>query len=185
MAAAESLYMSYEEFLDSEDGAPVKHEWHDGVVYAMSGGTVEHGRLSARMTRILGNALAGECTVCSSDVAIYVAETKFSTYPDGSVICAPFDVHRGLRGIGEAVTNPTLLLEVLSESTESYDRGEKFAHYMRIPSLKEYVLVSQVERCIEIYRRPKRGHWLHEIARPGQTFELHGRAISVDDVYRT
>jgi Uma2 family endonuclease len=82
------------------------------------------------------------------------------------------------------VTNPTLIVEVLSESTEKYDRGEKFAHYMRIPSLQEYVLVSQSERRIEVYRRPVRGHWIHELADAGASLTLHGQPLSVDAVYR-
>jgi len=184
VGVAEQLYVSYEDFLVAEENSPVKHEWHDGVTYAMGGGTFEHGRLGAKMISLLQRALEGECVVCSSDVAVYVQETKFSTYPDASVVCEPVELHRGERGIGEALTNPVLLVEVLSDSTEKYDRGEKFAHYIRIPSLREYVLVSQNEPCIEVYRRPKRGHWIHQLARAGETLELHGRPIQVDDVYR-
>jgi Uma2 family endonuclease len=73
---------------------------------------------------------------------------------------------------------------VLSSSTEEYDRGEKFAHYMRVPSLKEYVLVSQDVPKIEVFRRPERGHWLREEARAGATLEILGQGIAVDDVYR-
>ncbi len=184
VGAAEQFYVSYDDFLASEQTSPVKHEWHDGVIYAMGGGSFEHGRLTINMGSILRAALADECVVCSSDVAIYVKETKFSTYPDASVVCGPPDLYRGQRDIGEALLNPTILVEVLSPSTEKYDRGEKFAHYIRIPSLREYVLVSQEEPSIEVYRRPKRGHWIHEVAAAGETLELHSRAIHVDDVYR-
>jgi Uma2 family endonuclease len=83
----------------------------------------------------------------------------------------------------EAIINPTLVVEVLSESTEKYDRGEKFAHYMRLASVEQYVLVSQEERCIEVFRRPLRGHWEFEAAKAGETLTLHGRPISVDAVY--
>ncbi|WP_394840575.1 Uma2 family endonuclease [Pendulispora brunnea] len=184
MGAAEQRYTSYEEYLELERDSVVKHEWLDGVVYAMGGGSFEHGRLAVNIQAALKNALAGECVVASSDVAIYVRETKFSTYPDGCVVCGPRELHRGERGIGEAIVNPVLIVEVLSKTTEKYDRSEKFAHYIRIPSLQEYVLVSQDEPCIEVYRRPKRGHWQHEMARAGETLQLHGHPIAVDDIYR-
>jgi Uma2 family endonuclease len=81
------------------------------------------------------------------------------------------------------VTNPTVLVEVLSESTEEYDRGEKFSHYMRFMTLEEYVLVAQDRRRIECFRRPEHGHWAHEVAQAGQSIVLHGHAIAVDAVY--
>ena len=182
--AAEQFYVSYEDYLEAEQASVLKHEWLDGVVYAMGGGSIEHGRLAANMLAVLKNALAGECVVYSADVAIYIRETRFSTYPDGSVTCGPLEVHRGEQGIGEALLNPVLIVEVLSDSTEKYDRGEKFAHYMRVPTLREYVLVSQGEPCIDVFRRPKRGHWRHEVARAGDTLGLRGRTIAVDDIYR-
>jgi Uma2 family endonuclease len=180
-------YVSFEEFVASERDSETKHEWLDGVVYAMAGGTVEHGRLATNTTAALRAKLAGTCTVYSSDVMVYVRETNLATYPDGSVVCGPVDVQRVLRNgkvIGEAITNPTLVVEVLSDSTEIYDRGEKLAHYMRLPSLKEYVLVSQSERRVEVFRRPPgRGHWEHEVARPGGSLTLASHPISVDEIY--
>ncbi|HSO36410.1 MAG TPA: Uma2 family endonuclease [Labilithrix sp.] len=179
-------YVRFEDFLADEQRADVKHEWLDGVVYAMAGGTIEHGRLATKMTAAL--TVAGQCTVYSSDVMLYVRETNLATYPDGSVVCGPVDVQRVVRNgkvLGEAMTNPTLVVEVLSrDSTEGYDRGEKFSHYMRMPSLEEYVLVAQDERRIEVYRRPQgRGHWQCEVARQGETVTMHGQLFRVDDVY--
>jgi Uma2 family endonuclease len=119
---------------------------------------------------------------------IYVRETNLATYPDGSVVRGPVDAQRVVRNgkvIGEAVTNPRLVIEVLSrDSTEGYDRGEKFAHCMRLGSLEEYVLVAQDERRIEVYRRPRgRGHWLCEVAKQGGTFTMHDHAFHVDAIY--
>ncbi len=91
-------------------------------------------------------------------------------------------IERNGHVLGEALLNPTVLVEVLSETTEEYDRGEKFAHYMRIPSLREYVLVSQDTPRIEVFRRPERGHWIRQEARAGGT--IAGRTIHVDDIYR-
>ena len=73
---------------------------------------------------------------------------------------------------------------MLSDSTEQYDRGEKFAHYMKLPSLREYVLVSQDQARIEVFRRPSRGHWSREQAASGETIAIHGKPIRVDDIYR-
>ncbi len=186
--ASPQPYVSFEDFLADESHSETKHEWLDGVVYAMAGGTIEHGRLATKMTAALTPALAGRCTVYSSDVMLYVRETNLATYPDGSVVCGAVDVQRVVRSgkvLGEAITNPTVVVEVLSrDSTAGYHRGEKFAHYMRMPSLREYVLVTQEERRIEVYRRPPgRGHWQCEIARQGETIGLHGQAFRVDDIY--
>lgn len=181
-------YVTFEDFLVSERDRETKHEWLDGVVYAMAGGSVEHGRLATNLTAALRSKLAGRCTVLSSDVMLYVRETNLATYPDGSVVCGAVDVQRVVRGgkvIGEAITNPSLVLEVLSDSTESYDRGEKFAHYMRIPSLEAYVLLSQDARRVEVLRRPEggRGHWAHEVAGAGDELDLLGARVRVDEIY--
>lgn len=182
-------YLSFEDFLAAEEAGDTKHEWLDGVVYAMAGGSVEHGRLATNMTAALRAKLAGRCTVLSSDVMLYVRETNLATYPDGSVVCGAVDVQKVVRNgkvIGEAITNPTVIVEVLSDSTESYDRGEKFAHYMRLGSLRAYVLVSQDVRRIEVFRRPAgRGHWQQEIAAQGQSVTLEDEIIRVDEVYVT
>lgn len=180
-------YVTFEDFVASEREGDTKHEWLDGVVYAMAGGSVEHGRLATNIAAALRAKLMGRCTVFSSDVMLYVRETNLATNPDGSVVCGSIDVQQVVRNgkvIGEAITNPTLIVEVLSDSTESYDRGEKFAHYMRLASLKEYVLVSQTERRIEVFRRPEgRGHWEREVAGAGEVVTLQGHRISVDEIY--
>jgi Uma2 family endonuclease len=99
-------------------------------------------------------------------------------------------VKRGGKALGEGVTNPTVIVEVLSSSTERYDREEKFGHYRHLSSLKEYVLVSQDEPLIEVFRRPADAHeartrWPGESGRPGETVTIHGAAIEVADVYGT
>lgn len=181
-----SSYVSYEDFLDAERTSDVKHEWLDGVIYAMAGGSLEHSRLASNINSALKAAL-GHCEVFQSDAMLYVRATKLSTYADVTVVCSAVEsqkVERNGRVIGEALLNPTVIVEVLSDSTEEYDRGEKFAHYMTIPSLQEYVIVSQQEPKIEVFRRPERGHWHHSVARVGETLEIAGRSISVDAIYR-
>ena len=177
-----SPYVTFEAFLQAEEKSETRHEWLDGIVYDMSRGTPEHARLSAAIAGELRAALKGECVVYGSEAMLYVAETKFSTYADAIVVCGPLATYRVAK-LGEAIINPTLLVEVLAESTEKYDRGEKFAHYMRIGSLEQFVLVSQEERRIEVFRRPERGHWGFDVAKAGETLTLHGRPISVDAIY--
>ena len=181
-SVAPLAYVTFEAFLETEEKSDTRHEWLDGVVYDMSRGTPEHARLSVAIAGELRAALKGDCVVYGSEAMLYLAETKFSTYADAGVVGGPLATQRGAK-LGDAILNATLGMEVLSESTEKYDRGEKFAHYMRMASVQQYVLVSQEERRIEVFRRPDRGHWIFEVAKAGETVTLHGRPIHVDSVY--
>jgi len=170
--------MSYAEYLAAEAVSDVRHEFLGGEVWAMAGGTPEHAALAASMIGELRAALRGKpCRTYSADLRIRVPETGLSTYPDVAVVCgelvtAADDEH--------AAVNPVVLVEVLSETTEGYDRGAKAAHYRRIPSLREYVLVSQAEPRIEVHRRTDSGRWEILDARPGESIELTSLGISLD-----
>ncbi len=176
--------MTYAEYVAAEIVSSTKHEWLRGEVFAMAGGTFEHARLAMSLGGELRASLRDRpCGVLSSDLRIKVEATGLTTYPDVSVVCdkpefAPDDPH--------AIVNPVVLVEVLSDSTEGYDRGEKFAHYRRIPSLREVVFVSQYERRIEVHRRNEAGRWELYEALAGQSVELVaiGCRLSVDEVYR-
>jgi Uma2 family endonuclease len=175
--------MTYAEYLAAEAGADVRHEYLHGEVWAMAGGSIEHGGLAMAAAREIGQALRGRpCRAFSSDVRIRIPETDLSTYPDLSVVCGQL---RTAPDDDNAITNPTLLVEVLSDSTEAYDRGAKWAHYRRIASLREYVLISQAEALIEVYRRSEAGRFELFEARAGQTIELASIStrIEVDAVY--
>ncbi len=186
-------YVTFADYLEAEQSSDVKHEWFNGSVYAMSRETPEHARLSLRMGRLIGNALPAGCEAYSSDLMLYVAEAKLSTYADASVVCGELEtitVKRNGKSLGEGVTNPVVIVEVLSESTERYDREEKFAYYRTLPSLKEYVLVSQDERVIEVFRRPAQGSPSHDRSRcervgAGGVVTIHGCPIEVDAIYGT
>ncbi len=175
-------HMSYAEYIAAEKASLVRHEFLKGRVFAMAGGTPEHGALAAAVMGELRSALRGKPSrVYSSDLRIRILETELATYPDASVVCgkletAPDDAN--------AVVNPTLLVEVLSDSTEAYDRGAKAAHYRRIPSLREYVLIAQDEKRIEVYRRNQRGGWeLFEAQSGVLELESLGIGLDVDAVY--
>ena len=124
----------------------------------MSGGSYRHAVIIARLSRALGNALAGRpCGVTSSDVRVCVAGDGLYTYPDIVVVCGE---PKFADGRTDTLLNPTLVIEVLSPSTEAYDRGFKSAQYRRVESLEEYALVSQTEPRVEVFRRQPGGHWL-------------------------
>src|SRR5438046_836336 len=100
--------VTFSDYLEAERSSDVKHEWFNGSVYAMSRGTPEHARLSARIVRLIGNALAGDCEVYSSDMMLYIAGVKLSTYADGSVVCGPLEtitVRKHGKSLGEGVNN--------------------------------------------------------------------------------
>ena len=174
-------WYSYDEYRWFEETTDAKHEYLDGQILAMAGGTPEHAALAAAVTVILGQQLAGgPCYPFSSDLR--VRATGLATYPDVTVVCGPLE-----RDVEDphAAVNPTVLVEVTSESTEAYDRGEKFTHYPQIPSLREYVLVSHRERGIERRWRDPDGTWRSENVGRGGTVELPsiGAALAVDAIY--
>ncbi|HSO33572.1 MAG TPA: Uma2 family endonuclease [Labilithrix sp.] len=185
MTAASPTHTSFEDYLVGEAAGDVKHEWCDGVVYAMSRGTPEHARLTMRIARSIGAVLGADCEVYSSDLMLYVEAAKLSTYADVSVVCGAVEtktVRRNGKSLGEAVTNPTIIVEVLSDATERYDRDGKFQAYRQLSSLQEYVLVSQDERRLEVYRR-ENDEWRCETGGPGGCVTIHGMSIGVDAVY--
>lgn len=183
MPAEPAIRTSYADYLTFERTAPTKHEYVAGMVVAMAGGTPEHARLASSLGRLLGNAIEGRpCAVFSSDLRVRIAETNRSTYPDLTVVCGRRET---ADDDGDAIVNPTILVEVLSDSTEADDRGEKFAHYRRLGSLQEYVLVAQKARRVEVYRREGE-RWVLTEHGPGAIVELPSIAahIPVDDIYR-
>ena len=176
--------VTYAEYLAAEEKSNVKHEYLRGEVFAMAGGTIENAALGLAIGAALLAALRGRpCRVFSSDLRIRIRETDLTTYPDISVVCGRLETDDEDKN---AIVNPVLLVEVLSDSTEAYDRGEKAAHYRKIPSLREYALVSQREARIEVFRRNEAGRWELYEARPGETIELAsvGCSIQVEEVYR-
>ncbi|MDI3286948.1 Uma2 family endonuclease [Polyangium sp. 15x6] len=180
---AGKLKVTIAEYLALEEASETKHEYLDGQIYDMSGGTPDHGLLAANVILELGAQLRERpCRVHTSDVRVRVQATDLLTYPDVSVVCGKL-----LRDADDpnAIVNPIVLVEVLSKSTEGYDRVEKFAHYRQIASLREYVLVSYRTKRIEVYRRAQEGAWiLHEAHSGSIDLVSIGCSLSVDAVYR-
>jgi Uma2 family endonuclease len=143
----------FAEYVMLEEIACVKHEYLDGVVWAMAGGSPEHARLQVNVSTLLSQQLmARPCAVYSSDLRVRVQATGLGTYPDITVVCGnlAFDPDDPKR---QTVINPSLVVEVLSPSTQDYDRGEKLEHFKQIESLREIVLVSHEEPLVEVWTR--------------------------------
>lgn len=182
--AAEKITHTYAEYLEAEQKSETKHEWLNGEIFDMAGGTLEHAALALSIGAELRSALRDQaCRVFSSDLRVKILATGLSTYPDASVVCAKAET---AADDPNALVNPRLIVEVLSDSSEAYDRGEKFAHYRRIPSLQEYVMVSQKAQRIEVYRRSEGGPWTLYEAGPGESVELVslGCRLWVDEIYK-
>ena len=168
-----------------EEYANVKHEFVDGQILAMAGGTPEHGAMAVRVAAALVAQLRGKrCSVYSSDVRVRVGATGLSTYPDLSVVCGQEERDTEDR---LALVNPVVLIEILSPSTEDYDRGEKLDHYKRIPSLREVVLIAHDRPLLEIWQRTdSAAAWTERRAGAYETARLASIdcQLDVDDLYR-
>jgi Uma2 family endonuclease len=155
-----------ERYLEIERGNDFRSEYYDGQMYAMSGGSLHHAFLISRFSRLLGNALANSLyEVVTSELLVRASQSGPFMYPDVMAICDEpklADEHQ------DVLLNPTLVVEVLSKSTEAHDRGQKFAYYRQIESLKEYILLFQTEPRAEAFFRQADGEWsLKEYAGPG------------------
>ena len=147
-----------EDYLEIERRATHKSEYFDGEVFAMSGGAEQHNLITVNVSSSLHSQLrATACAVYSSDQRVKVTATGLYTYSDITVVCgdAVFDDKQQ-----DTLLNPTVIVEVVSKSTGGYDRNEKFAHYRRIESLAEYLLIAQARHHVEHYVRQPSGDWL-------------------------
>lgn len=174
--------VSYEEYLRLQEESEVRLEYLRGEIFAMAGGTREHSALATGFIAAFMSARrGGPCFPYGSDLRVRIPETDRSTYPDITVVCgraehAPED--------RDAVTNPAVIVEVLSESTEKSDRGEKWAHYRRIASLRDFILAAQDRPYIEHYRRLDGDRWeLRELG-AGDTILTSAGELSVDSIYQ-
>ena len=161
MSAVSNSNCTYVQYLEAEGKAAYKSEYYRGEIFAMTGGSPNHNSISINVAVAFRNLLrGGPCRPFNSDQRIRIDPIDLSTYPDVSIVCgelqlSPADKH--------AITNPKVIVEVLSKSTESYDRGKKFMFYREIDSLQEYVLISQSAALVEKFVRQADGKWLMTI----------------------
>jgi Uma2 family endonuclease len=186
MSIAAHHRFTFDDYVRLEEDSDIKHEFLAGQVWAMAGGTPAHAAIGANVVALLGNALRGRpCRTYTSDLRVRVRATGLGTYPDVTVICDRIELDPEDPKKQTAI-NPRVIVEVLSPSTEDYDRGEKLGHYKQIPSLAEVVLVAHDRREVEVVRREADGGWSREIAREGGAARLVslGCELPVAEIYR-
>ncbi len=174
--------MSPTEYLAWERTQRDKHQLLNGEVYASAGGSPRHNRLCARILARLDDALRGSsCGSFSSDQKVFIPSTKNFVYPDATVVCGPVELHAGTTDV---IDNPRVVVEVLSKSTEQHDRGDKWEDYRSVPSLTDYVLVSQRLPRLEHFARESDGSWRYRAVAAGGRLELTtGTVLVVDEIF--
>ncbi len=175
---------SIEEYLEMENTATEKHEYYKGEIFAMSGAKLSHNNICGNLYASLWHKLKGKpCKPYNSETRIHIEKNTLFTYPDVSVVCGDTQT---LNDDDFNVLNPAIIFEVLSPSTRSYDRGEKFMLYRDIPTLKEYILVDSESVSIEAYHINAQGHWeLREHKNLADTLILPSLplTISLNEIY--
>ncbi len=184
MSAGEKRFSTGEQYLAWEREADFKSEYLRGEIYAMSGASLEHNIIASNLNGALWNQFKDRpCRVLGSDMRVQVVEADAYFYPDLSGLCGGFDFHDERK---DTYKNPQFVIEILSASTESYDRGKKFFHYQTLPSLREYVLVSQGEAAVEIYRK-EGDRWIYQLLTgPGAELKLESVdcTVPLSEIYR-
>jgi Uma2 family endonuclease len=178
--SADAPYISVEDYLAGEAVSPIKHEYVAGEVFAMAGASDAHVTIALNVATLLrAHVRGGPCRVYIADMKLQVDPAQSFFYPDVFVTCNPADL-----GEATAKQHPKVVIEVLSESTEGYDRGGKFAAYRRLPSLEEYVLIDSRTRSVEVFRRHPEGWVLHAVPDEGRV-ELRslGFGCGLDAIY--
>lgn len=170
MSVPGTTFITPSEYLEIERKAEIKSEYINGRMYTMSGASERHNVIAGNTQSEIRLQLRGrDCRAYVSDMRVKVSPTRMYTYPDVVAVCGERQFEDSYV---DTLLNPTVIIEVLSESTEAYDRGEKFAHYRRLESLREYVLIAQNKIRIEHYRREGEGWLLSEISDSAGTVHL-------------
>lgn len=185
MAQAAHARYTFDDYLRVEEDSAVKHEFIGGQILATSGGTPAHAGITSNVARLLGNALEGrQCRVFSPDLRLRVPATGIGTYADVTVICGKVELDPADPKKHTAL-NPRVLVEVLSPSTEDYDRGDKLGHYKLIPSLAEVVFIAHDRHEVEVVRREPDGSWSRHLSREDDLVQLTsiGCSLSVTAIY--
>lgn len=183
MAALTKRYTP-EEYLALEEKAEYRSEYDNGEILAMSGGSFNHARIIGNINRALGVKLDSHCESVTTDVKVQVENYRKFYYPDVLVVCGrPVFYEKR----NDTITNPVLIVEVLSDSTEAKDRGEKMLAYRTLDSLQEYILVSQSKPIVEQYTKTADGNWIHKATiglKSAVRFESVEVELSLEEIYQ-
>lgn len=181
---ATKLYTS-EEYLLIEETAIEKHEYYQGEIFAMSGGSINHNTISGNVFGEVRQFLKGKsCRIFNSDQKVRIEANTLFTYPDLSIVCGPIEFWNNRN---DTILNPSVIIEVLSPSTSGYDHGQKFKLYRDIPSLKEYILIASTEVMVERYLKQSEHFWNYrETKRMENEFlvETIGFSCPITEIYR-
>jgi Uma2 family endonuclease len=176
---------TYQDYVSLEAESSTRHEFLAGEIVAMAGGTPEHAAMAAEVIGQLREQIrGGSCRVFTSDLGVRVKATGLATYPDASVVCGPTERDPDKK---TNVTNPRVIVEVTSDSTEDYDYGEKLTHYKQIPSLEAVVIVSHREARVDVWSRPTDSPlWSRTSATAGASVAVPplGCLLDVDAIWR-
>jgi Uma2 family endonuclease len=176
--------VSLEEFLSREVNSATKHEFHDGLVTMMAGGSPEHALIAAQVIAELAvKARGSKCRVFTSDMAIWIPASKTHLYPDASIVCGKWEVHGSNR---TQVTNPKLIVEILSPSTRDYDLSAKFSLYQAIPALEEYLAFETDKPELHYWSKGPGGKWTRKrISGMNATVSIRAlaKALSLSEIY--
>lgn len=184
MSSLPKTFYTPEQYLEMERNAPFKSEYVSGQIYEMAGASEQHNTINVNVSSALRQHSRGRpCRVYANDMRVRVSPTGLYTYPDVIVVCGEryFEDTQG-----DTLINPTVLVEVLSSKTEAYDRGEKFAHFQRLESLSDYILVAQNRPRVEHFVRRGNQQWLLSVAEGMEaTVEIAsiGCSLSLSDIY--
>ena len=183
MVADPQKMYSATEYVAAENDAETKSEFFNGEIYAMAGATPTHALITANIIGALQQQLRGKpCRTYSSDLRVRVSETGAFVYPDVTIACPPLQF---AEDDANALTNPVVVVEVLSPSTEANDRGAKWRHYQHLPSLRDYVLVAQNQKQVEHYERLDDGSWRYSVRENDGAVTLSSIEceLNLDEVY--
>ncbi|MBO9199089.1 MULTISPECIES: Uma2 family endonuclease [Niastella] len=174
MGAPAMKYVSPQEYLEMERESPIKHQYLDGEVVAMSGASLAHNYIVGNLLREIGGFLKGKsCRINPSDLRISIPPANSYTYPDATIICGKPEMEDDKF---DTARNPSVIFEVLSGSTKDYDKGNKFLYYQRIPALKEYILIDSFKKYAVIYTRQSTDLWKVE------TFEAENSTLPIKTI---
>ncbi|MBE9460778.1 Uma2 family endonuclease [Dyadobacter subterraneus] len=185
MAVPPQKHYSEAEYLDIERDAGYKSEYYNGEIFAMAGADHNHNRIVENLSIEIGGFFKGKsCRTFSSDQRIHIPETGLYTYPDLLIVC---DKNQYLDNKKDTILNPAIIIEVLSESTEAHDRGQKFHFYRSISTLQEYVLINSRSYAAEVFRKNEEGFWVlaSEAYNLNDRLEMKsvGLTLAMTDIY--
>ncbi len=177
-------FISEDEYLRREFLAETKSEYHAGKIVAMAGATYIHNLLVSRLIVNLGNCLEDkDCEVINSDMLVYLSECEKYVYPDATVICGNPEFAEKKKGRSEAITNPPIIIEVLSKGTAEYDMGEKMTCYLKLKSLQQYIIVSSERKLIITYTKDKDGDFKVKTYSENDDVLIGECKIPIDKIY--